>query len=209
MSRRIAVVLLGWVVAFAGPAVRAEEAKQPPTAVEKEDPNHEELRKLRAAVEKAVNEKDLDALLKQVDPNVVVVWQNGEISRGHKGIRDYYDKYMGGPGAILDAYTVDIKPAELTILYGDHTGISYGTMNSHFKFKDGRTLDVNGPFSATLVKEDGRWQLASVHASVGLFDNPLVAMERNTLYWGCAIAAVVGLVVGLVIMAMFRRRKAA
>ncbi len=183
MSRRIAVVLLGWVVAFAGPAVRAEEAKQPPTAAEKEDPNHEELRKLRAAVEKAVNEKDLDALLKQVDPNVVVVWQNGEISRGHKGIRDYYDKYMGGPGAILDAYTVSIKPEELTILYGDHTGISYGTMNSHFKFKDGRTLDVNGPFSATLVKEDGRWQLASVHASVGLFDNPLVAMVRNTLYW--------------------------
>jgi ketosteroid isomerase-like protein len=186
-------------------SVHGRQAKD----VRGEDPAHEELRALRAAIEKGVNEQDIDGLLEHVHKDVVVVWQNAEISRGHKGVRDYYQKYLAGPDALLHSYTIEPKVAELTILHGGSTGISYGTMTSHFKFKNGRAMDVEGPFSATLVKNDGKWQIAELHASVGLFSNPLVAAATSALWWGCGIAGAVGILVGALGMLLVRRRKAA
>jgi ketosteroid isomerase-like protein len=209
---RLSVRLLCVGIAVLASLSFADEPKKGPVQskdVDPNDPAHKELIDLREAVKKAINSRDIDGLLKYLHPNVVIVWQNGEVSRKHQGVRDYYEKYLGRPESVLAEYTVEPKVAELTILYGGDTGISYGTTESHFKFKSGRTLDVNGPWDATLVKEDGRWQIASLHASVGLFDNPLVGETTRTLYWGCAIAAVVGLVVGALLMALVRRRRAA
>src|SRR5262249_34040883 len=148
---------------------------------------------------------DIDGLLKHLHPDVVVVWQNAEISRGHKGVRDYYLKTLGGPDAVLESYTIappDV--AELTIFYPGNTGISYGTTVSHFKFKNGDTFDLNGPWSATVVKENDQWQIVAFHASAGLFDNPVLAAAKKFLVWGCVIAGVVGLAVGALAVAFLR-----
>jgi ketosteroid isomerase-like protein len=207
MARLIALCGLSVViVCLAGLAAAADkDAKD----TEPEDPNHQQLRKLRTAIQDAVNEQRIDDLLEHVHPNVVAVWQNGEITRGHKGIRDYYNKHLGGPDATLKSYTIEPEVAELTILYDGKTGISWGTMTSHFVFKDGKTFDLKGPWSATLVKQDGRWLVAEFHASAPLFENPLVAAAQRALYWGCGIAAGVGLLVGALLVLLLKRRKAA
>jgi ketosteroid isomerase-like protein len=212
MYRLIVAGFFGWIAVFAGVCAVAQEANAPAGAkaeADANDPRHDELRALRDAVVKAVNDRDIDALLKHLHPNVVVVWQNAEISRKHQGVRDYYLKTLGGPNAVLESYTVDPHVDELTIFYGADTGISYGTATSHFKFKDGETFALHGPWSATLVKEDGRWQIVEFHASAGLFDNPLVAAAKKALYWGCGLAGAAGLAVGMLGMAIFRRKKTA
>jgi len=94
-------------------------------------------------------------------------------------------------------------------VYGSDTGISYGVSASHYKFKNGRTLDIGGPWSATMVKEDGRWRILTCHASVGAFDNPLLTAARDALYWWCGIAGCVGLLVGMLGLALVRRGKKA
>jgi ketosteroid isomerase-like protein len=207
MPRLIVCALLGWIAIISHLFAVAQDPKALPIAKpDPNDPRHEELRGLRAAVVKAVNDRDIDGLLKQLHPNVMVVWQNAEISRGHQGVRDYYLKTLGGPDATLESYTVEPQVEELTIFHGNDTGISYGTTLSRFKFKNGDTFDLNGPWSATLVKENDRWQIVAFHASAGLFDNPLLAVAKRALYWGCGIAGAVGLAVGALAMAFIRRR---
>src|SRR5262249_35994604 len=149
MSRLIASALSVWLVVLTGLSL-AQDPKVGPAAkvaADPNDPRHDELRAFRNAVVKSINDRDIDGLLKHLHPDVVVVWQNAEISRGHKGVRDYYLKTLGGPDAVLESYTIAPHVDELTIFYPGNTGISYGTTISRFKFKNGDTFDLNGPWS--------------------------------------------------------------
>ncbi len=204
------------LVLCASLSLAVADGEQPSTAdkkdkaEEKEAPVHAKLRELRAGVVKAVNAQKIDDLMEYLHPNIVAVWQDGTISRGHKGVKEYYEKHLGGPDSTLVSYTIDEpKIPELSIPYGDNTAISWGTMTSHFKFRSGRTFDLNGPWSVTMVNDKGKWQIASVHASAPLFDNPLLTAASNTLYWGCGVAGVIGLFAGVLLMAAFGRRKPA
>lgn len=180
-----------------------------PTAgqVPAEDPIHNELRALRDALAKAINAQDIDGVLAQLHPNIVVIWQNAEVSRGHKGVREYYERNLKGPSRPLNRYTVEPSVAELSILYGGDTAIAYGTSLCHFDMTDGRKFDLNGPWSATAVKDEGRWRIASFHSSAGLFDNPLLLMAKQALYWGIGLALLTGLVLGYGIKALLSRGK--
>lgn len=183
-------------------AVVVAEPEQP--AVES---LHQELIAMREGIVAAVNSQDVDSLLTYLHPDIVVVWQDAEVSRGHEGVRQYYRDKLGSPDAILDSYTVEPTVAERTALHGEDMGIAYGTVLCHFAFKNGREFDLTGPWSATLVRTDGSWQIASFHASSGLFDNPLLAQLRTWLLWGCVAAGIAGVVIGAVIVALLKRRR--
>jgi ketosteroid isomerase-like protein len=170
---------------------------------------HDELRAVRDKIVEAVNQQNINSLLSHLHPDVVVVWQDGVTSRGHDGVRKYYNDNLGGPDAVLESYTVEPQIDELTLLHGDDTGVSFGRILCHFKFKSGREFDLDGPFSATLVRQNGEWKIAGFHASAGLFDNPLLMATKQMLVIGCIAAAAIGLVVGAAVVAIFKRRKRA
>jgi hypothetical protein len=85
---------------------------------------------------------------------------------------------------------------ELTILYGDNMGICYGSSDEHFKLATGKDLDVKGRWSATVVKENGRWVIACMHASTNLFDNVMLDLAKKVAIIAGIICLVAGLVVG-------------
>src|SRR4051812_38169632 len=115
MKKLLTLLLItGW---FASGAF-AQEPKIIP-----EDPAHDELRALRTEVIDAITKGDIDGVLKRVHPNVVVTWQNNEVCRGHKGLREFFER-MGKQA--FKGYKVPPTPDELTILYGGDTGISFG-----------------------------------------------------------------------------------
>jgi hypothetical protein len=93
---------------------------------------------------------------------------------------------------------------ELTILYGGDTGISFGSAVEHFEMTGGRTIDLPARWSATLVKEDGKWLIASLHASDNLFDNPMLSAARRLGYGAGGAGLLAGLVVGIL---LGRRRR--
>ena len=125
--------MLRWTVLFAvasslclvppRSAVHAVTEQAPPA---QEDPAHNELRALKKELTDAVNAKDLDALLALLDENVVVTWQNGEVSHGPEQVRAYYDRMMKGPQRIVDSVTINPTVDELTHLYGN-TGVAFGS----------------------------------------------------------------------------------
>ena len=169
-----------------------------------EDPVHQELRQLRDGLLAAMNKGSLEAILPFLHTNVVITWHNAEVSRGHQGVRSYYDRVMTGPSKIVESFKCDVKVDELTILYGGSTGISFGSSDEHFHLANGKHLDVKGRWTATLVKDNNRLLVASLHASTNLFDNVLLTIAKKMAIGAGIACLVLGAVAGFLIG---RRRK--
>ena len=153
-----------------------------------------------------MNKGDIERQLSYLHPNVVVTALNSEVSRGRDGVRAYWTKMMTGPKRVVESFHCEVTADELTILYGGDTGIAFGSAVQHYKLTDGLEMDANTRWTATLVKEHDRWLIASLHASVNLFDNPVLTMAQRTAYWAGGICLIVGLIAGFV---LGRRRKRA
>jgi hypothetical protein len=168
-----------------------------------ENPAHQELRQLRDGLLDAMNKGDLEGTLKYFHTNCVITWHNAEVSRGYDGVRAYSDRVMKGPNRYVESFQCSVHVDELTSLYGENTGICFGSSDEHFKLANGKDLNVKGRWSATLVKENGHWLIASLHSSTNLFDNVMLDIAKKT----AVIAAIVCLVVGLVVGWLVGRRR--
>jgi ketosteroid isomerase-like protein len=176
-------------------ALPAQQQAPPPN----DETTHNELRALRDGLLDAVNKGDIDRQLTYLHPNVVMTAPNNEVSRGREGVRAYRNKMMTGPERVVESFHADVSVDELTILYGGDTGVAFGSAMQHYKLTSGRNLDVSTRWTATMVKENDRWLVASLHVSANLFDNPLLAMAKRIAYWAGGICLFVGLVVGIVL----------
>jgi ketosteroid isomerase-like protein len=138
---------------------------------------------------------DIDRQLQFVHTNVVVTWQNNVVARGHQGLRDFYAKI--GKDA-FKGYKVPPTPDELTIIYGGDTGISFGESVGAYNLF-GRPFEFKNRWTATLVKENGRWQLAGYHVSLDALNNPLINAAKKSLFVAGGLAGAIGLVLGIFI----------
>jgi len=170
------------------------------------DATHNELRALRDGVLDAMNKGDIDRQLSYLHTNVVVTWHNAEVSRGREGVRAYYNRLTSGPEKMVSAFRASITVDELTILHGDSTGIAFGSSTENFTLTSGRDFQLKGRWSATLVKEGGRWLIASLHASTNIFDNTLLNLAKKTAIWVGVFGLFGGVVLGWL---LGRRRKVA
>ena len=84
----LAAVLLCGIFAGSAPGVAAQ-TNASPTA-----DDVKQLDELRHGVVEAFNHRDVDAMLRYLDPNVVVVWQNGEVNLGPEAVRKFYNRMM-------------------------------------------------------------------------------------------------------------------
>ena len=173
----------------------------PGRAQSAEDPAHAELRTMRAALLDAITAQDIDKVLPLLHPDVVVTWQNGAVNRGHAGVRSFFEA-MGRQS--FGGYKVPPEPDELTILHGGTTGVSFGRSVGQFNVL-GASWEFENRWTATLVKQDGRWLVASYHVSWNALDNPLLNAATRSLTLAAGGALVSGLAIGALLM---RRRLA-
>jgi len=177
----------------------------PLLAAQPEDPAHGELRAFRDALVDAVNSNNRDRLVSLLHKNVTVTWLNGEVSRGPEQVRAFYGRMMTGEKRVVA--NIAIRPAvdEKADLYGN-TAVAFGSSEDDYKLVSGMDFKIKSRWSATAVKEDGRWLIVNFHNSLGAFDNPLLAAAKQTALWTAAIAGLVGVVLGFVIGRVSRRR---
>ena len=166
------------------------------TAVAAEDPAHNELRAVRDGLLAGMKKGDIEAQLAYLHTNVVVTWHNAEVSRGHEGVRKYLDRMLKGSNKVVEKFSADVTVDELSILYGGDTAIAFGSAQEHFTLAGGRQFDFTGRWSATLVKEGGKWLIANLHTSDDLFDNPLLNAAKRMLVWAGIGAGIAGLLIG-------------
>src|SRR6266851_10052103 len=118
---------------------------------------------------------------------------------GPHELRAYFNRMMKDPGHIVESLHVNPTVDRLTDLYGGTSGVAYGSSVDHYKMTNGQEFDVNARWSATMVKENGAWQIASFQSAANIFDNPLLNKAKRVIYWGAGGAGLIGLVLGLLI----------
>ncbi len=187
-------VLVGAACAFAQPP--------PPSAPNAADTA---INQLRADLVDSFFKGDIDRLVTYLAPEVVVTWQNGEVSHGPAEVRAYYQRMMTGENRIVREIKADPK------ILGRHitgeTAISWGSLHDRFLLNDGRELPFNTLFTLTTAKRGDRWLVTSYHASVSVFDNPVLSLAtRKVGLWVGAGAAVLGLLLGWLVSRAGPRR---
>lgn len=188
------------------PAFAQQPAAQQPAG---DESVHNALRQLKATMEKALNERDVNAIVANVDPNVVFTTMNGDVCRGPAQIRAYFHKMLEAPGHIVKDVKVSFEVDELTTLYGGDTGVAYGSSKDHYVLTNGDTFDIQGRWTGTMVKNGDRWVIAAFHYSANVFDNPILDRYKKVMTWVAAGAGAVALILGLLIGMMLGRRRAA
>jgi ketosteroid isomerase-like protein len=192
----LTVALSGALIAGSAPGVAAQ-TNTPATP-----DDVKQLDELRHGLADAFNHRDVDAMLGYLDPNVVVVWQNGEINQGQEAVRRYYNRMM--VQGVVKSVSFD-PVVEGRTCHGNMC-VSVGTLQDTFTLNDGRVLPLNSRWSATVLKsEGGAWKIVAFHASANVFDNPVTKIAARKVG---LIAGGGGLLLGLVVGALlFRRRK--
>ena len=143
--------------------------------------------------------------------DAVLTWQNAEVSRGHQGLRDYYDKMMKGPNRVVESVTASAQTDERTRLYGSDkdSGVAFGSLEEDFRLTNGMSFHLSNRWTAHVVKDAGKWKVSAFHVSANLFDNPVLQLAvRRTAAWTAGVALTVGFLLGLAGMwAVSRRRR--
>ena len=142
---------------------------------------HQDLRKLLATIEKALNAMDIDTVIANVTGDVVYTTMNGDVAHGRDGIRKYFEGMMKGPKPRVTSLRTHFEVDELSHLYGNNVAIAFGSAQDHYALAGGDTLDVNARWSATMIRIDGRWLIANFHYSTNIFDNPVLDEQRKFL----------------------------
>lgn len=172
----------------------------------KTEATHNELRALRDGLLDAMNKGDIERELTYLHTNVVVTWHNAETSRGREGVREYYRRLTAGPQKQVEKFSAEITVDELTILHMETTGISFGSSVEHFQLANGRSFDLKGRWTATLVRENERWLIASLHVSTNLFDNVILSLSQRYMIRVAGVASLIGLALGWLGGRVVRRR---
>ena len=166
---------------------------QDPAAMPAED--HDGLRALAATMEEALNKRDLDTLLANVDDNVAFTAMNAETGYGKQHIRDYFDRMLNGPNKIVQDIKVDFVPDKLSVFYGPDVAVSAGNAASHYELSNGLKFDIDARWTATLVRKDGRWLVGAFHYSANVFRNPIMEKQRRFLVMaGGGVAILLGVI---------------
>lgn len=162
--------------------------------------DRQQLRVLLGNVETAISSLQVEDVIKLMHPDVIVTWQNAEVSRGPDQIRAYYNRMMKGSAPIVKKFSTQATLGGNAAFYGD-TAIAYGTTVDNFELMEGLNFTLRGNWSTTVVKTDGQWKIAALHFSTNLFDNPLLNKAKQ-LAWYLAVA---GLLAGMLLMFLINR----
>jgi ketosteroid isomerase-like protein len=164
--------------------------------------DRQQLRVLLGNVESAISKLDVEEVIKLMEPDVIVTWQNGEVSRGPDQIRAYYNRMMKGSAPIVKKFSTKATLGGNAAFYDD-SAIAYGTTVDRFELMEGLDFTLNGNWSTTVVKKNGQWKIAALHFSTNLFDNPLLNKAKQ-MAW---VAAGAGVLAGMLLMLLIGRMR--
>jgi len=174
------------------------------------DPHTEdrkELIKVFREIEASINAQSVDRMVTQMAPQATVTWLNGEVSRGHDQIKEYYNKMVKGEKRILDKYTTAAKVAAPAKFFGNgEVAVADGTTEDEFFPVSRGPFRLSSNWTATCAKIDGQWKVVALHLSSNVFTNPLIDEAKGAVWYAASGCLAGGFVLGW-IMARFRRRK--
>lgn len=203
--------LLTVVCCLAAFGLIAQDAPNASNTSAEDQAAHDELIAMRERILKAYQARDVDGVLANLSEDIVVTWQNAEVSRGHEGVRKFYDVMMNGPDSVVVDLKSILKVDELSRLDLDRKmAVAVGSLDDDFRLRDGKAFHLTSRWTATMVKKENDWKITAFHVSTNMMDNGVLRLtvEQNRLYIG-AIAGAAGLILGGIAGWALKRPKAA
>ena len=167
---------------------------------------HESLRELKDRMFAAYEKRDMEALLQDVSDEVVITWQNGERNLGHDEFMDFYKRMIEGDQPIVKEISSQFEVDDLSILYGDGTAVAFGSLKDKFLLTDGSEFTLESKWTATVIKRDTAWQVASFHVSSNIFDNPILSFAQSWLTTAGVGGGLIGLLIGVIAGRLTKRK---
>ncbi len=165
-----------------------------PLSAQEED--KQALRDLKAVYEKAVATKDLELIKPHLASDFTAVMITADEVKDYDGIKAYWKKveeFIGKDGT----YTVSIEPDDT--IFQDDTAIAKGIAKEHVVRK-GKAIDLVTKWTAIARKEEGKWKLVRIQATIDPVSNPIISvLNKGKLWLTGALAAVSGLILGWLI----------
>ena len=164
------------------------------------------LLKIMSAVEKAINDQDIEGILAQMRPDCTVTWWNAEISRGHDEIRAYYRRMVKDEGRLISKYTTKATLGAHARFVGSGADVALadGSLEDEFFPIIRGPFKLNSRWSAAAAKSGGEWRIVNLHLSANVFTNTLIAELTRALWYAGGAGVVIG---GLAGWFLGRRRK--
>jgi len=172
-----------------------------------DDAIHRELRQAVGLVESAINTGEYDKMLPVLSKELRATPITQEFIHGKAGIVPYFHKWFGKDN-FLKSLHISITADTQTELSADRTwGVVYGKGVEKYLLNDGRSYDIPTRWTATVVLEEGRWKIRTIHFGTNFVDNPLINEATNAITKVMYGAGGGGVIVGLIIGFLLFRRK--
>jgi hypothetical protein len=168
-----------------------------PSAGDPHAADRQALLKVFHQIEDSINSQSLAQMAAQMDPQAVVVWGNGEVSRGPKEALDYYDRMVKGKDRILEKYMTKAKLSGPARFLGNgDVAIADGTMEDEYFPIIRGSFKLDSKWTATVAKSNGEWKVVALHLSANVFNNVLLDEAKRALGLMAGGGLVVGMLVG-------------
>jgi len=153
---------------------------------------------IRTNYEDAVNSGDLSKIKSDLSTEVTGVMVTGKSVEGYDGLVAYWKEVQNliGTGG---TYHVIVN-VDKTDLFGD-VSVSHGTTEEVVRLASGKELDFSAFWTAVCHKEDGKWKVVRMQATLNPVDNVFVSLQlkRAKLIYG-----IVGFIAGTILVLVTR-----
>jgi ketosteroid isomerase-like protein len=203
-GRLALVVLLGALASPLESAAQAPEAAAPAAADEAE---HEALRQLKAAYERAISENNIDTLAPYFSDQFHGVMLTGRVVQSFDEVKRFWAdmRELIGEGG---SYTTTLNP-ERSVISGD-MALARGSSSDVVVTSEKEEFRFTSYWTAVLQKQAGQWKLVQVQGTIDPIDNPFVReFNRRENRVVIPLSAIGGVVLGLIVAWVIRRRRTA
>lgn len=169
--------------------------------------DHEALRTLLKTAAEALNTRDFDTIAPLLHPDFTIITVDNQKLTGLNAFERYWNRLFSGEGTVLERIEVNPEADELTRFLDENTGVSHGTSRDTYYFTNGDVRTMKTRWTAVVQKQEGPWKLVAVHFSANLLDNPVLEATRSQTLKIAGSALIGGLVLGIAITLIARRRK--
>jgi len=177
------------------------------SSAENREADHDALRQLRDTITRAVNTDNLDLITPLLHDDVSITMVDQTVITSAPQLKEYFDKMFKAEGSILEDVQIEPKADMETMLVSDRLGVNRGSSTDTYTLKAGRTVVLNTRWTSSVIKEDGRWKLLTLHVGVDMLDNPILAAIGQLKYWWGAIGLLLGMIAMFVLGRLLRARR--
>jgi hypothetical protein len=169
--------------------------------------DHEELRALLRTAKEAVNAKNFEALKPLFYEKFSITTVDQKTFTNFDDFKVHFASLFTGADAPLKSITFNPVAEALTEFAGDNLGLSHGTSIDTYVFSDGDTRVMTSRWTATLIKDSGRWKILNLHIGTNLLDNPVTEAAKSYVYKVGIGAGIGGLLLGFILAWVMRGKK--